>query len=104
MVELVIKNPDGSVYWKSVFNTAEEANKWLSEEETRSYWKADFVSTITDLTPPKAVLDKQADDAKSFRDASVKMSDDLSAILKAGVSASNVNQAVTLLIKKLVGG
>lgn len=104
MFELVIKRPDNTTYWDATFNTLDEANKWLSEEQTRVYWDPAFVSTITDLAPSKAVQDQQALDLKTFQDAQTKMAGDLNTILKAGVSASNINQAVTILIKKLIGG
>jgi hypothetical protein len=52
MIKLVIKQADGSVYWTEHFNLLSDLNKWLNEERNRPYWKQDFTTEMTDLTPP----------------------------------------------------
>lgn len=48
MKKLEIKNPDGSIYWTEHFNNLEMAEKWIDEEKTRPYWKAEFSYSIID--------------------------------------------------------
>ena|ERR1044072_6065533 len=52
MFRLIIKNPDGTVYWRESFNNREDLDEWLAEEQTRPYWNPGFTTDIQDLTPP----------------------------------------------------
>lgn len=52
MFRLIIKNPDGTVYWIEHFNSRSDLDKWLEQEQTRPYWNAGFTTDIQDLTPP----------------------------------------------------
>lgn len=63
MFELVILKPDGTNYWTACFNTRAEAEAWLAEEKTRSYWNPQYTHTITDKTPPKPTPEELAEQA-----------------------------------------
>lgn len=52
MFELIIKFADGTVYWRERFISLYYLNRWLSVEQTRPYWKQEFVTEIVDHTPP----------------------------------------------------
>lgn len=76
MFELVILKPDGTKYWTACFNTRAEAEAWVKEEQTRSYWSAKFTFTITDKTPPKpttAELAEQKANEKKRLDAKERL-------------------------------
>lgn len=49
-VKLIIKNADGSPYWKENFDSQEKCDAWLDEEKTRPYWKSDHIIE-TEVTP-----------------------------------------------------
>lgn len=42
MIKLTIFNPDLTVYWIECFNNQQDADLWLAEEMTRSYWNSEF--------------------------------------------------------------
>lgn len=46
--ELIIKHPDGQVYWKENFDTKVELNRWLANEKLQPYWKKDFIVEVVD--------------------------------------------------------
>lgn len=61
MFELIIKNSDGSEYWKERFNSSAQAQRWIEEEKTRSYWKKDFTYEVIDHSPPpESDVDREA--------------------------------------------
>ena len=51
MIKLEILNADGSVYWTEHFNSVQSQEEWLAEEMTRPYYKAEYTTRVTDLTP-----------------------------------------------------
>ncbi len=51
MIKLEILNADGSLYWTEHFNNLNDQIAWLEEEKTRPYYKSDFTTIVTDLTP-----------------------------------------------------
>jgi hypothetical protein len=51
MIKLEILNADGSIYWTEHFNSVQHQEEWLVEEQTRPYYKAEFTTVVTDLTP-----------------------------------------------------
>ncbi len=57
MWKLVIENADGTSYWTEHFSSEQELNKWLDTERTRPYWKSEFTTEITDITPPVIIPD-----------------------------------------------
>jgi hypothetical protein len=73
MFELLIKKLDGSIHWKEHFNTIEDAQKWITEEQTRTYWDATNTFEITDKTPPpmsdadKAVIAAKDTQVNTFK-------------------------------------
>jgi hypothetical protein len=73
MVELIIKNPDGSVYFRMFFNSVAEKNAWLKEEQTRPYWKSDFqlevINTIKEEQAKRDAIKKEFDDREEARKA-----------------------------------
>lgn len=52
MFELIINKQDGSIYWRSFFNSVAALNQWLTDEQTRPYWKQSFTMQVVDHTPP----------------------------------------------------
>lgn len=50
MIILIIKRADDSVYWKEVFQSQQEADKWLAEEQTRKYWDDTYTYEFIDNT------------------------------------------------------
>lgn len=50
MITLKIFNPDQTPYWTCYFNTIEEKDAWLAEEETRPYWNPEFTLQVLDNT------------------------------------------------------
>lgn len=56
MFRLDIFKADGSAYWTEHFNDQASAQAWLDSEKQRPYWKSEFTTTTTDLTPPPVVL------------------------------------------------
>lgn len=38
MIKLIVLKKDGSLYWSDHFEDQESAQKWIDEEQTRSYW------------------------------------------------------------------
>ena len=68
MFKLTIKNADGSHYWTEHFNSMNEGEKWLAEEETRHYWKPGRIAEFFDLSPPKKTQEQlDAEQAKIER-------------------------------------
>lgn len=68
--ELVIKNADGSTYWRESFESKLSLNQWLNEEKTRPYWKKEFTTEIVDHTAElKAAEDALKAAAKAAADA-----------------------------------
>jgi hypothetical protein len=52
MFELIVKKSNGEFHWREHFNSLEDAQKWIREEQTRSYWDKSLIFEITDKTPP----------------------------------------------------
>lgn len=51
MIKLEILEPSGKVYWTEHFRDPAALDKWLAEEQTRSYWKQEYTTRITDNRP-----------------------------------------------------
>ena len=45
------------MYWIEYFNSLEDAQKWIDEEQTRPYYNIDFTYEIIDQTPIKTEQD-----------------------------------------------
>lgn len=46
--ELKIFHADQTIYWEQGFDSEAELEKWLAEEQTRPYWRKDFIVEKTD--------------------------------------------------------
>ena len=93
MIKLEILNADGSTYWVEHFNTIQDQVKWLLEEQTRSYYKAEFTTVVTDLTPV-------VDVALEARNAILKAIADL----EASVTPRRLREAVISGDKSFIEG
>lgn len=52
MITLTILRSDGSTYWTEYFNDMPAADRWIADEQTRSYWDESWTYNIVDNTPP----------------------------------------------------
>lgn len=66
MYKLIIKKPDGSLYWQDYFPSKEAGDSWLKEEMTRPYWKAEYTVEIEDNVKKQEDASKAA--IKAFQD------------------------------------
>lgn len=58
MFELIIRKKNGDIYWIERFSSLQDAQEWLTEEQTRPYWNPEYESEITDKTPPPPTQDE----------------------------------------------
>ena len=58
MFKLEILRSDKSHYWTEFFQSLEALDNWLKEEKTRPYWKEDFETSVTDISPPPRKSDE----------------------------------------------
>lgn len=97
MVEIEILKGDGSSYWTMQTNTRTEMDAWISEEQTRPYWKPDFTFEITEIpdrVPTQGELDK--------RSTLVQKRSELSALVKSDMTnISDVKDAILKILEVL---
>jgi hypothetical protein len=62
MITLKIFNPDGSVYWQEYFDTIQDQEVWLNEEQTRPYWDPNFTTQVIDDHEPMTPVPPTADE------------------------------------------
>lgn len=47
MIKVILKRANGSIYWREEFKTLQEADKWIKNEQSKSYWlDTNIVETI----------------------------------------------------------
>lgn len=103
MITLTILNPDNTVYWTECFNTREENDRWLAEEQTRPYWNPDFIVQITDNTAElqaqaQVVLAEQAASAQAQQDRV----DQLNALkTKNPLTSEDIQTIISLMLQQL---
>lgn len=71
MVSLIIKEPDGSIYWTDYFVSVSEANEWLKIEQSRPYWVAERTAEIIDNSAEEQARKEAAERAASERATAV---------------------------------
>lgn len=96
MHKLEIFNPDGSLYWTMEFNSLDELDKWLGEEKTRPYWKADFTYKKT----PVEKLAQPVDGSVVQKSKEARLQ--LSALKPGDIKDLNDVEQVLLTFKKLL--
>jgi hypothetical protein len=85
MITLTILNGDGSVYWVEHFSDSASANRWLSEERTRPYWKSEFTWRLDSVVP-------SASDVAAFTAKAVARQARLDRLKAADLSALTLAQ------------
>lgn len=67
MINLIIKEVDGSVYWTECFDAAAAAEAWLKEEQSRPYWVEGRTFEIVDNSKEEKAKKDAADKAAQAR-------------------------------------
>jgi hypothetical protein len=94
MFDLIIKNPDDSIYWQEHFNSRADAESWLESEQSRPYWKKEYIVSIVERPIPSP--DQSDIEAENQRQSSI-------AILKSELKSLAAQSELTdLNIKDVV--
>lgn len=99
MFQLVIKRPDGSIYWTEYFNSMAELNRWLEQEKTRDYWKSDYTTEIKDNSPKppsQAELDEVASKNAQIKNLKQRVK---ALTAQADMSPADVKEALMKFLK-----
>lgn len=100
MIKLTIKNGDGSIRWIENFNDSDSADKWITEEQTRKYWKPEFSFVTEEILPPRPTAQEVAD-AKS-KDDQDKLDDLLRKAAKTRINGSDLSKIKDADIRALL--
>lgn len=121
MIELRIKNADGSPYWKEAFDSLPEALKWCAHEQAQPYWDkgrtveyyddGDLITFKDGVGSIDPVRKAARDKAKADKDAALKAVRDhydarlasIAALRGKDLSAAEVKTAVEVLIYLAAG-
>jgi hypothetical protein len=105
MITLTIKRVDGSTYWVDHFNTQDECDKWLAEEQTRSYWDKSYVSTSSVDTPNPAMALAEAERVQAIANQATRLNAIKAIISAAPGSLTDVQRDAILihLVKQQLG-
>lgn len=103
MVKLTILNADESLYWQMTTNTREECDAWLAEEQTRPYWKEDFIVQIDDQSAAAAAAAAANQTAMEQKIADYQSRSDALKVLKAKetLTSEEMTQCLKLIMSQL---
>ena len=83
MIVLTILNADGNVMWVQHFNDMESCDKWIAEEQTRSYWNPSNTYTVQDNRPTPEQLAQLEQQMIADKEAREQLKQSAKAKLKA---------------------
>jgi len=105
MVILSIKHADGSHYWKEIFPNKDLADKWLAVEQTRDYWKSDFIVEFEDKTSEETAKEQERQAEYTRRRGVAEARKAAIAAIKAkpGKTAADVKDLLELVVEYITG-